>query len=257
MISNPNHESHKDELELLQNILFEQITINEDSPNYDFDISIKLDAESPKLNFILKINLPDEYPNVHPIYEVSEQSNILPSSRIKTLNEKIKEFAEENLGFPMIYQIYELVKDYGNEQEEALNNENISRLTLEEEAKRNYNNKIQAIDKSLIETKTFTPVTKDSFEVWFKKFYGDRKKLKKNAEIELRMTGREYFMNLKNIKTSEIENEGEDDEDAGESTSTNVNNNTEDKSAMFFDAEAFEENIDDIDFDEEIDIDAI
>jgi hypothetical protein len=258
MISNVNYDSHKEEIELLQNILFEQITIREDTHKFELEISVKLDAENPKLEFDLKINLPEEYPNTHPIYEIIEKSNILPSSRIKCLNEKIKEFAEENLGFPMIYQIYEMVKDFGNEQEEILDNENVSKSTLEEESKKSYNNKLDSL-KDLIETKTFTPVTKENFEVWFKKFYSEKNKggKAKNLEMEQRMTGREYFMNLKNIKTADIENEGEDEEEVVESTSTNVNN-TEDKTTIFFDAEAFEEDIDDIDFDnEEIDIDNI
>jgi len=255
-MNNPNYDSHKDELELLQNILFEQITVTEDSPNYIFDIEIKSDAENPKLEMTININLPNEYPNAYPIYEIVDKSSIIPSLKIKSLNEKIKEFSDENLGFPMIYQIYELVKDFVNEQEEILNNESISRLTLEEDAKKSYNNKIKSLDKELIETKTFTPVTKDNFELWFKKFYAERQKGKgKNVEMEQRMTGREYFMNLKNIKSEENDDE-EDDEGVAESSSTNV---AEDKKTICFDAGAFEEDIDDFDFDmeDEIDVDDI
>jgi len=257
MISNINHDSHKEEIELLQNILFEQITIVEDASLFELEISIKLDSENPKLEFDLKIKLPEEYPNTHPIYEVTEKSNILPSSKIKILYEKIKDFAEENSGFPMIYQIYEIVKDFGNEQEELLHMENMSKLTIEEEAKKTYNNKLDSI-RDLIETKTFTPVTRENFENWFKKFYAEKNKGKtKNIEMEQRMTGREYFMNLKNIKTGEIENEGEVEDEVSETVSTNVNN-TDDKNTIFFDAQAFEEDIDDIDFDnEELDIDDI
>ena len=88
MISNSNHETHKEELELLQNILFEQILINEDTPNYDFDISIKLDAETPKLNFTLKINLPNEYPNIHPLYEIIENKIQLDNVKYKEMERK-------------------------------------------------------------------------------------------------------------------------------------------------------------------------
>ena len=257
MKGNTNYDSHKEEIELLQNILFEQITIVEDASLFDLEISVKLDAENPKLEFDLKIHLPEEYPNTHPIYEIVEKSNILPSSKIKIVMEKIKEFAEENLGFPMIYQIYEIVKDFGNEQEELLHMENMSKLTIEEEAKKLYSNKLDSI-RNLIETKTFTLVTKENFEIWFKKFYAEKNKGKtKNIEMEQRMNGREYFMNLKNIKTGEFENEADVEDEVSETISTNVNN-TDDKNAMFFDAHAFEEDIDDIDFDnEEIDIDDI
>ena len=56
------------------------------------------------------------------------------------------------------------------------------------------------MEKELIESRTFTPVTKENFEVWFKKFYADQNKGKeKKLEQEQRPSGREIFMNMKNM----------------------------------------------------------
>ena len=245
-MSNANYETQKDEVELLKNILFEQITFIEELPKFIIIISIIPDSvEDPKLNFTLKFTLPEEYPNSSPIYEVNDLSNYLASSKIKMLLEEIKVFVEENMSMPMMYQIYEMVKDFVNNQEEIMQQEQQDKIIVEEEKLRKYNEKIMSMDKNLIETRTFTPVTKESFEIWFKKFYANSNKGKeKKLEQEARLSGREYFMNLKNLKPGE--GLGEESEDEEETT----NNNTDQKEVVF-DAEAFGDDLDDIDFDQD------
>ena len=93
---------------------------------------------------------------------------------------------------------------------------------------------------NLVETKTFTPVTKEKYEEWFVKFYS-KSKPKTKIEQESRMTGREYFMNIKNQKNVEFEDDGKDETET----------NQEQDNAFFYDADAFEENIDDIDFEKD------
>jgi len=245
MISYKNYEMQKDEIELLRNILFDQLKIIEEISSFVFEISIQPDIiESPNLKFILKISLPNEYPDIIPIYELTDVSNYIASSKVKKLNDKIKEFAQENLGMPMIYQIYELVKDFANEQEEIMHNEN--KIAQEQEIKiKSYSEKVQIIDTCLIETKTFTPVTKENFEIWYKKFYAEENKGKeKKIEQEQRLSGREYFMKLKMSSTGDYK-----DENIGDpNTVEDANENKQPEDNLYFDADAFEENIDDIDF---------
>jgi len=102
------------------------------------------------------------------------------------------------------------------------------------------------LEKNLIETRTFTPVTKESFELWFKKFNAEVNKGKeKKIEQESRTSGREFFMNAKNLTVEEL---GEKDvEDQVEESHDEKDNENYQK--VFFDAEAFEENLDEIDFD--------
>lgn len=123
-----------------------------------------------------------------------------------------------------------------------MNKENISKITLEEEVKKKKEQIKEQMEQNLIETKTFTPVTKERFESWFKAFYAKHHKVDKvKLEQETRQSGREYFMNLKNQKTEGDDETGLKAEDTeGESTGN----------AVFYDAGAFEENIDDIDFDQ-------
>lgn len=245
MINNANYETQKDEVELLKNILFEQFKMIQEHPNFIFEIKIIPDVvEDPRLNLIAKFTMTDEYPNGEPLFEVNDLSNYLASSKIKILTEKIKGLIAENFGMPMIYQLQEAIKEFGNEQEEIFNNENISKITIEEENKKKYEKILEQKDKDLFETKTYTPVSKETFDVWFKKFHADTYKVDKTkVEQELRQNGREYFMNAKNIKIDLDLNENDVKEEETEGTTTSNAN------AIYFDPEAFEENIDDLDFD--------
>lgn len=102
--------------------------------------------------------------------------------------------------------------------------------------------------EKLLESRTFTPVTKESFAVFYKKFYDKHcKKSKLVLEQQARITGREFFMLAKNKDL----NESIDDDDIQEE----VVDKTEKKNEFDFDEEAFnvDDNLDDLDFDDDED----
>lgn len=81
-------------------------------------------------------------------------------------------------------------------------------------------------EESEIKPRTvFTPVNPENFLAWKKKFDAEMAELKKKelvalAEINSRLSGRQYFEKIKNIKDVEVdleEDEEEDDEEEGES----------------------------------------
>lgn len=111
MINNPNHETQKDEIELLKNILFEKMTILEEMPLYVVEIDLNPDVtEEPILSFNIKFTLIKEYPESEPLVEIEDLTSQLPSSKISKLKEDISLYCQENIGMPMIYQIYEMIK---------------------------------------------------------------------------------------------------------------------------------------------------
>lgn len=248
MISNINYEAQKDEVELLRNILFEKLNIISEEEEFVMEIYLKPDiTDNPKLDFQINIQLSPDYPNVHPKIEVADLSNYLASSKIKSLMDNIHNLSEELMGMPMIYQIYEMVQTFANEQEDFINSEIQHKQMLDEEKKR-LEKKKEEEELALLETKVYTPVTKDLFQEWFKKFYAGIVKTKSKTVIEqeTRVSGREYFMNFKNkeIEGEEYDNDNKDETKAGESEQNTIT--AEDK--IYFDAEAFCEDIDDIDF---------
>lgn len=114
MINNANYETQKDEIELLKNILFDEMTVLEEMPHFVVQIDLNPDiVEESILNFIISFTLIPEYPEKEPEIEIEETTNNLPSSKISKLKEDISNFCQENFGMPMIYQIYEMIKVIG------------------------------------------------------------------------------------------------------------------------------------------------
>lgn len=108
------------------------------------------------------------------------------------------------------------------------------------------------MEDKLLETRTFTPVTKETFEKFFKEWYAKtHKKDKTKLEQEARITGREFFINLKNNKTLG-EGQNEEDEDNIPSEEK-TENNKDQKNELFYDENAFEEDLDNLDFEDEDD----
>lgn len=145
-----------------------------------------------------------------------------------------------------------------NEQESnIINAENKINKQKEDEKIKIENLKKKEADL-LVETRTFTPVTKENFNKWFEDFIKETKKVDKDKlDQEKRLSGREFYLKLKNQNiggAEEFEKEGEDidykkreEEDLEEDSNLKANK-------MCFDKDAFnenlDENLDEIDFDE-------
>jgi len=242
-MNHKNYENHKDEIEILKNILFEDLKIVEDNPIFKLELTLKADVSEPKILLKASIELIEDYPDKHPVIEIIDTSNYLPSKNIRGIALKITDCVNENAGFPVIYQIYEILKEFVISEESNLNDE--QQLKMKKIQEENYAAKLKIeMEMNLIETKTFTPVNKETYEKWFKTYIDETNKKNKNKkksdEIASRQSGREFFMNMKNPKDIEaqdkLEGEIEDSPDKNEDV-------------LFFDQQAFDEDIDNIDFD--------
>lgn len=243
-----NHEAHKDEIEILKNILFEEMQIVEEEPIYKLELTLKADSSDAKIHLKVNIDMIEEYPEQPPVYSMTDTSNYLPSKNIRDFILKIDEMIKENTGFPVIYQMYEMMKEFVNNEESALKAETEQKAKKIEEAKEKA--RIQE-EMALLETRTFTPVNKETYEKWFKSYMDEINKGKKNKkktdEIAARFSGREYFMNLKNPKDSETEKLEEEGEDI-EPSENKPEENAKEGDVLFYDQQAFDEDIDNIDF---------
>jgi hypothetical protein len=89
-------------------------------------------------------------------------------------------------------------------------------------------------------------VNKESYEKWYKGYMDELNKKNKNKkkldEIAARTSGREFFMNLKNPKDIEAEEKLEE-EIEGDTQGTGKEDDV-----LFYDQQAFDEDIDNIDF---------
>ena len=115
--SSPNYEQQVDEIELLKNIIPEKIEIISEEPDFNIQIEIKGNTEKPKKTFILNIYLNYDYPEKCPAFKIEEINKNLSDQRRKIIEEKINKYCEENIGFPVIYQLYEIVQEFSDEEE--------------------------------------------------------------------------------------------------------------------------------------------
>lgn len=244
MSDNPNYDQQKDEIDLLQNILFDKMNIENEDP-FEITANITANIENPKMEFLLKIKLNNEYPDKSPEFTLIEENNFLSSSKLNDLIEKLKQICNEYIGMPVMYQLYETILSFADDEEQLIINEKLNVIKLEEEQKLLEMKKKEEEEK-LIEQRTYTPVTKKLFEEWEKKFIEKKRKENiENTKFSDRLTGRQFFMN-KNLKVEVNEDEIESEENV---ISTSKNKNEEEN--LEYNPDLYDEDIGNIDFDKE------
>ena len=112
-------QQQQDEIDLLQSIIDEKMKILETSP-YKILMKIKSDLEKNNMEFNLTVTLNDEYPDTIPKFELIEIKNYFPSKILKELNQKIIDLCNEYIGMPMLYQMYEFVLQFCDEEEKKI-----------------------------------------------------------------------------------------------------------------------------------------
>ena len=245
----------QEEIDLLQNIIFEKMKIVQEEPDFIIFMEIKSDIESPKMKFNLTVTLNDEYPDKEPTFELKEVNNFLASAKVRDLEEKLNALVKEYINMPMLYQMYECILSFADEEEEKLLNEEKQEEKRLEEAKRLLELKKKEEEEKLLNSRTYTPVTKELFDSWYKDFIEKKKKERKEKEPDLnKLTGRQFFLN-KNLKIEENNEDiakKDDEEDKKNEENKDEENNVE------YNPELYEEDIENIDFDkDDIDIDKI
>ena len=79
---NSHYDEQKDEVDLLQNILFDKLKIVQDLPTFSLEITITATIDEPKMEFILLVDLPEEYPTVSPTFTLTEENNYLATAKL-------------------------------------------------------------------------------------------------------------------------------------------------------------------------------
>ena len=177
-----HREQQQEEIDLLQNIIFEKMKIVQEEPNYIIFMEIKSEVEKAKMKFHLTVTLNDEYPDKEPTFELAEVNNYLASVKVRELEEKINSLCKEYISMPMLYQMYESILSFADEEEEKLLNEEKLEEKKIEEAKRLLEQKKKEEEERLLNSRTYTPVTKELFDAWYKDFIEKKKKEKREKE---------------------------------------------------------------------------
>ena len=248
-----HHAQQQDEIDLLQNIIFEKMKIIQEEPNYIIFMEIKSEIENAKMKFHLTVTLNDEYPDKEPTFELAEVNNFLASAKVRELEEKLNSLCKEYISMPMLYQMYESILSFADEEEEKLLNEEKLEEKKLEEAKRLLEQKKKEEEERLLNSRTYTPVTKELFDEWYKNFIEKKKKERREKEPNMdKLTGRQFFMN-NNLTIEENNEDIKKDEEEDKKAEDN-----KDEENVEYNPELYEEDIGNIDFDkDDIDIDNI
>ena len=248
-----HREQQQEEIDLLQNIIFEKMKLLQEEPNFIIFMEIKSDIEKPKMKFNLTVTLNEEYPDKEPTFELLEVNNFLASAKVRELEEKLNSICKEYISMPMLYQMYESVLSFADEEEEKLINEEKQEEIKLAEAKRLLELKKKEEEEKLLNSRTYTPVTKELFDSWYKDFIEKKKKERREKEPNMdKLTGKQFFLN-KNLKIEENNEDIKKDEDEDKK-----NEDNKEEENVEYNPELYEEDIDNIDFDkDDIDIDKI
>jgi len=151
----------------------------------------------------LKFTLPPTYPSILPEIEV-ENVEGLEDSQVESLQNKLLEMANENLGMPMIFTLVSHGREWLEEQ---------FAVRLEREAQEEEERKQQEEER---ERRRFvgTLVTAEAFAAWRKNFEAELreaelKEKSKMDEARKKPTGRQLFERDENLYLSEGLDEGD------------------------------------------------
>ena len=116
----PNYEQQLEEIEILQNILLEKVKIIKEEPN--FHIQIEIEGDNPNQEesfktFYLEVQLNNDYPEKPPKLKIFEANDNLSDKNKEIIMKKMEEYCQDNIGMPMIYQLYEIMKEFADEEE--------------------------------------------------------------------------------------------------------------------------------------------
>jgi len=251
----------KEELDILQSIYMEEIQVLNNVAPFKFlvhcrpylDHSLKGDLD--RFTVKVEMELSDHYPNDCPKVEIKHHIDKVSNSDVQRVYEMIKSTAEQLKGGAMLFEIIESIRTWL--QTSVVDPE----LRPKKLKKRNLNDEF-GLDEdfeyepviNLTKKETYTPVTKESFLEWKKKFDEEREAIKKaKGEYivkDLKLSGKQLFERDSKLVNSDAL-EKEEDADAAEIEyqieeikEEDEESNKEVKKLFYYNEELFNEDID-------------
>lgn len=272
---NENREEQELELEALESIFQDEYLRLEDiNGEIYFKITIKPFFDDVSVSELLRelfldltFSLPASYPDVSPKIDIFEDTNghkncifFLNSNILMVLLKDIEPEVESNLGFPMVFNLIELIKDKLNEMrselEDALEMKNLehsndgsmhSQMLIKQkqkelEEKQEISQEQTRTESEAKKYESHTPVTLESFLRWKNEFL-KANPVDEDIEDTSKQSGKEFFMSQK----GNLEQSVEDGEQALENLRLNHLEEVENiNEELFLDEE---EDLDDLDSD--------
>ena len=118
----PNYKKQIDEINSLKSYLQNKVKILKEKPNFIIQIDIKGNSSEESIKkFILTIYLNCDYPDKSPdSIEIYEMNKKIANERLNIINNKILEYCNINIGKCIIFKLYEICKEFADEEENIL-----------------------------------------------------------------------------------------------------------------------------------------
>ncbi|KAH9821154.1 hypothetical protein DFH28DRAFT_883758 [Melampsora americana] len=165
----------EEELEVLK-VIFDEadFLVKDDPPGFLIRVSPEEPSDSDPLEVDLDLTPQDDYPNTVPLIRILERVGKLEEIEMDLMMNKLKMIANESLGEAMGYTLYgELRQELGR----VLSERQTTRKKKEEDEVREAEEKEKNRSKG-------TPINKETFMIWKKKFNENLKLNQKKMEDE-------------------------------------------------------------------------
>jgi len=171
------------ELEALQSIFMEDINVIDHPGHFEIKLLPIPDAADPAENKVaikMEVKLPSNYPSALPEIHLRVDKGV-SSKNCTTLETKVREEAEKLIGEQMIFMLTSIVKEWLDEHNDDTDD------------KKDHPKLNQYVESSF--DKDGTPVTVETFTLWWKEFRPelDKKKSKNIPGEKSNITGKEFF----------------------------------------------------------------
>jgi hypothetical protein len=181
---------YEDELEALEAIFMEELTVSDDKKKIFLRILPFDDDSMNNVGIKMELAIPEEYPEVIPGITLHSIKGVTGRA-LNDLEATLKQEGTSHLGEPMIFIFAEIIKNWlgdNNNEEEQLSLLSLKSKKIEEKA--NY--------------KEGTPVTVDTYEAWWSSFKAETA-LDDSLNNNNKLNGKLFFASLGDNATGDEE----------------------------------------------------
>lgn len=188
---------YEDELEALQAIFMEELTVSEDKRKISLRVLPFDDDSMNNVGIRMELVVPPEYPDAVPTINLHSIKGVSGRS-LTELEGNLKAEANSHIGEPMIFIFAEVLKTWLGEN----NNEEDTSLSSSTKSIKKGNEKSKYQEG--------TPVTVETYQAWWNGFKAEMA-IAENTTNE-KVTGKLFFAKLGENATGDVEGEGDDEE---------------------------------------------
>jgi len=173
-------DQREQELEALESIFMDELIIIDRPRHFELKLLPVPDSEDPSANKVairMEVKLPNGYPSVLPELQLRVDKGV-SSKNCTMLEEKIREVAQSQIGDQMIFMLSSIVKEWLDEHND--DDEDKDKPKMDKYVEHSFE-------------KDGTPVTVDTFNLWWAEFKAELDKNKEKVAESSTLTGKEFF----------------------------------------------------------------